>query len=47
MFADDTFISFSSNSTRTINNAVNEDLMLTKTWFDENKLFSTVAKTQS
>ena len=38
MYADDTIISFSANSIYTIDNAVNEDLMLLKTWLDENKL---------
>ena len=47
MYADDTVISFSANSIYTINNAVNEDLMLLKTWLDENKLSLNVAKTQS
>ena len=47
MYADDTIISFSSNSIYTINNAVNEDLMLLKTWLDENKLSLNVTKTQS
>ena len=47
MFADDATISLSSNSTHTINNAVNEGLMLLKTWLDENKLLLNIAKTQS
>ena len=47
MYADDTIISFSANSIYTINNAVNEDLMLLKTWLDENELSSNVTKTQS
>ena len=46
MHADDTIISFSSNSVYTINNVVNEDLMLLKMWFDENKLSLNVTKTQ-
>ena len=47
MFADNAIISFSSNCTHTISNAVNEDLMLLKKWIDENKLSLNVAKTQS
>ena len=31
MYADDTIISFSTNSIYTVNNAINEDLMLLKT----------------
>ena len=45
--ADDTIISFSANSIYTINNAVNEDQMLLKTWLDKNKLSLNVTKTQS
>ena len=44
IFAVDTIISFSTNSTHTIN-AVHEDLMLLKAWLDENKLSLNVAKT--
>ena len=47
MYADDTIIFFSANSIYTINNAVNEDLMLLKTWLDEDKLSLNVTKTQS
>ena len=47
MFADDTIISFSSNSTHTINNAVDEHSMVQKTWLDENKTSLNAAKTQS
>ena len=47
MYADDTIISFSANSIYTINNAVSEDLILLKTWLDENKLSLNVTKTQS
>ena len=47
MFADDIIISFSSNSTHTINNAVDEHLMVQKTWLDENKPSLNAAKTQS
>ena len=42
MYAGDIKISLSSNSIYTINNAVNEDLMLLRTWLGEN-----VTKTQS
>ena len=44
MYANDTIISFSADSIYTINNAVNEDLMLLKTWLDENKLSLNVTK---
>ena len=47
MYADDAIISFSANSIYTINNAVNEYLMLLKTWLDENKPSLNVTKTQS
>ena len=47
MYADDTIISFSANSIYTINNAVNEDLTLLKTWLCENKLSLNATKTQS
>ena len=47
MYAGDTIISFLANSIYTINNAVNEDLMLRKTWLDKNKLSLNVTKTQS
>ena len=47
MYADDTIISFSPNSIYTMNNAVNEDLMLLKALLDENKLSLNVTKTQS
>ena len=46
MFANDTIISFSSNSTHNINNALIEDQMLLKTWLDERKLSLNVSKTQ-
>ena len=45
MSADDTSISYSSNSISTINNAVNEDLESLKTWLEEEKLSLNVAKT--
>ena len=45
MNADDTSISFSSDSISTINNAVNEDLESLKIWLGENKLSLNVAKT--
>ena len=45
MYADDTSISFSSNSISTINNVVNEDLESLKIWLEENKLSLNVAKT--
>ena len=47
MYADDTIISFPANSVYTINNAVNEDLMLLKTRIDEKNLSLNVTKTQS
>ena len=47
MYADDTIISVSSNSFYTISNAVNEDLLLLKTWLDEDKLSLNVTETQS
>ena len=47
MYADDTIVSFSSNSIYTTNNAVNKDSMLLKTWLDENKLSMNVTNTQS
>ena len=47
MYADDTISFFSSDSIYITKNAVNEDLMLLKTWLDENKLFWNVTKTQS
>ena len=37
MHADDTIISFSSNSASTINNVVKEDLESLKTWLEENE----------
>ena len=45
IYADDTSISFSSNSTSTINNVVNKDLESLKTWLEEDKLSLNVAKT--
>ena len=47
IYADDTIISFSANSIYTINNAVNEDVMLLKTWLYENNLYLNVTKTLS
>ena len=46
-YADDTIISFSTNYIYIIKNAVNEDLMLLKTWLNENKLSLNVTKIQS
>ena len=45
MYADDTSISFSSNSISSFNNVVNKDLESLKTWLEENKLSLNVAKT--
>ena len=45
MYADYVSVSFSSNSISTINNVVNEDLELLKTWLEENKFSLNVAKT--
>ena len=45
MYADDASTSFSSNSVSTINNVVNKDLELLKTWLEENELSLNVAKT--
>ena len=47
MYTDDTIIFFSSNSVYTINDAVNEDLMLIKTWLDGKKLSLNATETQS
>ena len=47
MYANDAIISFSSNSIDTIKNAVNEDLMLLKKWFDEHELSLYVTRMQS
>ena len=47
MYADDTSISFSSDSILTINESVNLDLAYLKTWFESNKLSLNVAKTQN
>ena len=47
LYADDTIISFSTNYIYIIKNAVNEDLMLLKTWLNENKLSLNVTKIQS
>ena len=47
MYADDNIISISFNSIHTINNAENEELMLLKTWLDENELSLNVTKPQS
>ena len=46
MYADDTIISFSSNSICTINNSIN-DLMMLKPWLEENEFSLNVAKTRS
>ena len=45
MYADDTSISFSSDSIPTINESVNSDLVYLKTWLESNKLSLNVAKT--
>ena len=45
MYADDTSISFVSNSISTINNVVSKDLESLKTWLEENRLSLNVAKT--
>ena len=42
---DDTSISYFSNSTSTINNAINEDLESLKTWLEENMLSLNTTKT--
>ena len=47
MYADDTCLSFSSNSISTIIEKVNEDLECLKTWLAGNKLSLNVAKTNS
>ena len=47
MYADNTIIFFSSNAIYIIINAVNEDLMLLKTWLNENELSLRVAETPS
>ena len=47
MYADDTSLSFSSNSISTINEKVNEDLECLNTWLAGNKLSLNVAKTNS
>ncbi len=46
MYADDTSISFSSDSIPVINECVNTDLLCLKTWLESNKLSLNVAKTQ-
>ena len=47
MYADDTSISFSSNSIPDINQKVNFDLLCSKTWMESNKLSLNVTKTQT
>ena len=47
MYADDTSISYSSDSVTNINDSVNEDLNHLKNWLESNKLSLNVAKTQS
>ena len=47
MYADDTSLSFSSNSISTINEKVNEDLECLNTWLAGNRLSLNVAKTNS
>ena len=47
MYADDTSLSFSSNSMSTINEKVNEDLECLNTWLAGNELLFNVAKTNS
>ena len=47
MHADDTSISYSSDSVTNINDSVNKDLDHLKTWLESNKLSLNVAKTQS
>ena len=47
MYADDTSISYSSDSVTNINDSVNEDLNHLKNWLESNKLSLNLAKTQS
>ena len=47
MYADDTSISFSSDSIPDINKNVNSDLLCLKTWMDSNKLSLNITKTQT
>ena len=47
MYADDTTISYSSDSVTNIYDSVNEDLDHLKNWLESNKLSLNVAKTQS
>ena len=47
MYADDTSISYSSDSVANINDSINEDLDHLKNWLESNKLSLNVAKTQS
>ena len=47
MYADDTSISFSSNSIQDINQKINYDLLCLKTWMESNKLFLNVTKTET
>ena len=46
VYEDDTMVSFSFISIYTINNAVNEDLIISKTWLDENRLSLNVTKSK-
>ena len=47
MYADDTSISFSSNSIPDVNQKVISDLLCFKTWMESNKLSLNVTKTQT
>ena len=47
MYADDTSISFLSNSIPDINQKVNSDLLCSKTWMESNKLSLNITKTQT
>ena len=47
MYADDTSISFSSDSIPDMNKNVNSDFLCLKTWMDSNKLSLNVTKTQT
>ena len=47
MYADETSISFSSNSIPDINQKANSDLLCLKTWMESNKLSLNVTKTQT
>ena len=47
MYADETSLCFKSNNLSRLNEALNEDLSCLDAWLISNKLFLTVAKTQS